>query len=258
MQPCLKDRYHAALAAVEKASRSAWKHFIQGVAVETKSDATPVTVADREAESLLRDHLGKLFPNDGFLGEEFGDQLGTSGYRWIADPIDGTRNFVRGVPLWGTLLGLEYKGDLVAGVCACPGTGQTWHAMSGGGAWLGEKKITVSDFAELKKSHIYYSSISYFDKNGKAHAFLDLVRETERQRGFGDYFGFMLVAQGAGEAMIDHGVHAWDVAACKPIIDEAGGKMTNWDGGWDLFKPDVIASNGVLHSVLVKALGSPA
>ena len=255
MQAGIKDRYHAALAAVKKASNAAWIHFQNGVAVETKADSTPVTVADREAESILREELGGLFPNDGFLGEEFGDQPGLSGYRWIADPIDGTRNFVRGVPLWGTIIGLEYQGDLIAGVCACPGTGQTWHAMSGAGAYLGDRRIRVSDFTDLSKSHIYYSSITYFDRQGKAQAFLDLVRETERQRGFGDYFGFMLVAQGAGEAMIDHGVHAWDVAACKPISEEAGGKMTNWDGGWDLFKPDIIASNGNIHAHLVKSLG---
>lgn len=255
MRAGLKDRYHAALVAVDRASKKAWEHYTKGVDVETKPDATPVTVADREAETILRGHLGDLFPGDGFLGEEYGDQPGSSGFRWIADPIDGTRNFVRGVPLWGTLLGLEYKGDLVAGICTCPGTGQTWHAMSGAGAWLGDRRVRVSDFSDLKKSHIYYSSITYFDRNGKSQAFLNLVRDTERQRGFGDYFGFMLVAQGAGEAMIDHGVHAWDVAACKPIIDEAGGKMTNWDGSWDLFKPDVIASNGILHDTLVTVLG---
>lgn len=255
MKADLTDRYHAALNAVEKASKAAWKHYVAGVTYETKSDATPVTIADREAESILREELGGTFPNDGFLGEEYGDRPGSSGFKWIADPIDGTRNFIRGVPLWGTLLGLEYRGDLVAGVCSCPGTGQTWHAMRGHGAWLGNTKINVSSINTLKQSHIYYSSISYFDKHGKASAFLDLVRDTERQRGFGDYFGFMLVAQGAGEVMIDHGVHAWDVAACKPIIEEAGGKMTNWDGGWDVFKPDVIASNGKLHDFVVKSLG---
>jgi histidinol-phosphatase len=249
-----RNRYDAALDAAQHAGQFALQYFDQGIAVEWKSDHSPVTMADRGAEDLLRKTLLGKFPGDGFLGEERGDTPGTSGYRWIIDPIDGTRSFVRGVPLWACMIGLEYKGELIAGVVNLPAMKQVFHALRGNGAFRDERRIRVSDVATLDKAHVYYSSISWFKKAGHDQQFLNLVSATERQRGFGDFYGFVMVAQGSGEIMVEHGVHAWDIAAIAPIIEEAGGKLTAWDGKLDIERPDVLATNGILHEQTLKII----
>ncbi|MBI2805395.1 MAG: histidinol phosphate phosphatase [Planctomycetes bacterium] len=242
-----RTRYEAALDAAHQAGQFALGYFDQGVAVEWKADQSPVTLADRGAEQLLRNFLLGKFPGDGFLGEEFGDTPGDSGFRWIVDPIDGTRSFVRGVPIWATMIGLEYKGELIAGVVYLPALNFVYRALRGDGAYRDNRQIHVSTVASLQQAHIYYSSISWFTKAGHDKQFLDLVKRTERQRGFGDFYGFVMVAQGSGEIMVEHGVHAWDLGALVPIVEEAGGKLTAWDGKLDIEKPDVLASNGILH-----------
>ena len=247
MNPEWRSRYEVVLDAAKAAGQLALGHFDQGIAVEWKADQSPVTLADRSAEELLRTALLGRFPQDGFLGEEFGSTAGSSGFRWVIDPIDGTRSFVRGIPIWATLVGLEYKGELIAGVCELPAMGHSYRALRGDGAYRDERRIRVSDVADLQKAHVYYSSISWFDRVNKAERFLELVNVSERQRGFGDFYGFVLVAQGSGEVMVEHGVHAWDVAALIPIVEEAGGRMTSWAGKVDIEAPDVLASNGVLH-----------
>jgi histidinol-phosphatase len=252
----VRARYEKGIEFARAAGKVALAHFNRGVAVEVKSDESPVTIADREAEMCLRSAITAAFPGDGFLGEEFGDTPGTTGYRWIMDPIDGTRSFVRGIPLWGTMVGLEHRGELVAGMIDCACQGSTWHAMRGGGAWRDGTRISVSSVTEMARANLFYSGLNWFVKSGRERQFLELVRRTERQRGYGDWYGFMLAAQGAGEAMIEYGVHAWDVAAVVPIIEEAGGKFTSWDGGLDIFRPDVVASNGHLHAEILAVLNS--
>lgn len=242
-----RSRYEAAQEAALQAGAFALGHFDAGVAVEWKADASPVTLADRGAEEMLRSTLLGRFPDDGFLGEEFGERPGSSGFRWIIDPIDGTRNFVRGIPLWATLVGLQYREECIAGVCFLPSLNQVFRALRGDGAFRDQRPIHVSKISSFAEAQLYYSSISWFFKAGCEDKFLQLVRRTQRQRGFGDFYGFILVAQGSGELMIEHGVHAWDLAALKPIIEEAGGRMTDWNGGQDIFRPDVLASNGFLH-----------
>ena len=254
MNPDWRTRYEAAVDAARQAGRLALRYFDAELTVEWKQDHSPVTVADREAEALLRTALLGAFPRDGFLGEESGDTPGTSGYRWIIDPIDGTRSFVRGVPIWATMVGLEYKGEQVAGVVYAPALGQMYHALRGHGAFRDSKSIYVSQVADLARAHMYYSGLSWFLKAGKQDAFTDLCGRTERQWGFGDFYGFVLVAQGSGELMIDHGVHPWDVSALVPIVEEAGGRLTNWDGKLDIHRPDVLASNGKLHDVTLALL----
>jgi histidinol-phosphatase len=249
-----RNRYDAALDAASQAGQFALQYFDQGIAVEWKADHSPVTRADRGAEELLRKSLLSRFPGDGFLGEEFGNTPGTSGYRWVIDPIDGTRSFVRGIPIWACLVGLEFKGELIAGVVALPAMKQVFHALRGNGAFRDERRIRVSDIATLDKAHVYYSSIAWFAKAGADRQFLELVKQTERQRGFGDFYGFVMVAQGSGEIMVEHGVHAWDIAAIAPIIEEAGGKLTAWDGKLDIEKPDVLATNGLLHETALKII----
>jgi histidinol-phosphatase len=249
-----RNRYDAAIEAADRAGQLALAYFDREIAVEWKQDQSPVTLADREAEALLRTTLIGRFKGDGFLGEESGDTPGTSGYRWIIDPIDGTRSFVRGIPLWATLVGLEYHGELIAGVCRLPALQQTFRALKGDGAFRDERRLRVSTVDSLAKAHVYYSSISWFKQAGIDRQFLALVDATERQRGFGDFYGFVMVAQGSGEAMIEYGVHPWDVAALIPIVAEAGGQLTTWDGTGDIERPDVLASNGILHAELLRAL----
>jgi histidinol-phosphatase len=242
-----RNRYEVAVEATRQAGQLARQYFETALAIEWKQDLSPVTRADREAEQLLRTALLERFPNDGFLGEEFGDQPGSSGYRWIIDPIDGTRSFVRGIPLWATLVGLEYKGEQIAGVVECPALEDCYRALRGDGAYRNNQPIHVSSVDTLEKSHLYYSSLSWFVKAGLHNHFLELVERTERQRGFGDYFGFVLVAQGAGELMIEWGTHPWDLSALTALITEAGGKVTTWDNTPTIYQPDVIASNGLVH-----------
>jgi len=249
-----RNRYDAGIAAAQQAGDLAMQWFDADVPVQWKADESPVTIADQSAEKLLRETLLQKFPNDGFLGEEFGATPGASGYRWIIDPIDGTRSFVRGVPLWGTLVGLEYQEELIAGIAYIPPLKQTYRALRGDGAYRDSRRIRVSDVSDLSKAHLYYSSIGWFRKADAESQFLTLYHQTERQRGFGDFYGFVLVAQGAGDVMVEHGVHAWDIAALIPILEEAGGKMTAWDGTIDLDRPDVVATNGVLHPKILRHL----
>jgi histidinol-phosphatase len=256
MNPAWRNRYDAACDAATKASQLALRHFDNDVAVEWKQDRSPVTIADRDAEQLLRTALLGAFPLDGFLGEEFGDQQGTSGFRWIVDPIDGTRSFVRGIPIWGTLVGLEYQGEQIAGIVAAPALGHTWRALRGDGAYRGERRIRVSDIAELSQATLFYTNLSWFDRAGKRDHFLRLAAKTQNHRGYGDFWGHMLVAQGSGEIMAETGVHVWDVAAVKPIVEEAGGRFSDWDGKPDIHRPDVVVSNGKLHDIALQVLAS--
>ncbi len=253
-----RNRYELAIEATHQAGQLALRYFDSSLTVEWKSDSSPVTIADREAEQLLRRTLHSVFANDGFLGEEFGDTPGTSGFRWIIDPIDGTRSFVRGIPLWGTLVGLEYKGEQIAGIAEAPALRHTYRALRGDGAYRDERRIRVSDVNDLSQALLFYSSLSWFIKAGHQETFHELVRRTDRTRGFGDFYGFVLVAEGAGELMVEHGVHAWDVAALKPIVEEAGGRFSDWSGGTSIHRPDVMVSNGKLHDEALAILRAHA
>jgi histidinol-phosphatase len=241
-----RTRYELALEVGRQAGRVALRYFDSNLAVEWKEDCSPVTLADRETEAFLRARLQEVFPNDGFLGEESGDAPGSSGYRWVIDPIDGTRNFVRSIPMWATLVGVEFKGEQIAGVAEVPAMRLTYRALRGDGAYRGDRRLSVSQVDKLKEAILFYTSLTYL-QDCRRDAFLELAGRVETVRGFGDFYGYMLVAQGSGELMVEHGVHPWDVAALKPIVEEAGGRFTNWDGGLDLHRPDVIVSNGKLH-----------
>jgi histidinol-phosphatase len=254
VNPDWRNRYEAAVAAAQRAGRLALRYYDTSLTVDWKEDQTPVTLADREAEALLRNALLGAFPQDGFLGEESGDTPGTSGFRWIIDPIDGTRSFVRGVPIWATLVALEYRDEQIAGVADVPALGLTYRALRGDGAYRNQGRIHVSQVANLAEAHLFYSSVSWFVKAGRQDTFLRLAEKTQRQRGFGDFYGFVLVAQGSGELMVEEGVHVWDVAGLKVIVEEAGGRFTDWDGNATIYRSDVVASNGRLHEVALRIL----
>lgn len=249
-----RNRYEVAIELARKAGDHARTIYESSVEVEWKSDQSPVTIADRQAEEIIRQGVKDRFAGDGFVGEEYGVEPSSTGYRWIIDPIDGTRSFVRHVPLWGTLVGLEYRGEQIGGVAYIPVLGQLYRALRGDGAYRDDHRIHVSNVNDLSEAFLCYSSISWFRKAGRENAFMELATKTLRQRGYGDFYGFVLVAEGGFDIMIDNGVHIWDVAAVKPIVEEAGGQFTDWEGTPTVERPDVIASNGKLHQVVLDML----
>ena len=254
MNPEWRSRYDLAVTAAQEAGNLARKYYETTFEVERKADASPVTIADREAEQLIRTSVTRAFPQDGFLGEEYGNQPGESGFRWVIDPIDGTKSFIRHIPIWGTLVGLEYRDEQIGGVAYVPVLGMTYRALRGDGAFVNERRMRVSNVARLSDALLCYSSVSWFRNAGKEAVFMELAAKTSRQRGFGDFYGFVLVAEGACEVMADHGVHPWDVSAVKAIVEEAGGKLTDWAGVPTIEKPDVLASNGKLHDEVLGIL----
>jgi histidinol phosphatase-like enzyme (inositol monophosphatase family) len=247
----IHQRALVARSAVAQAGQLAWEHFQRGVAVELKADRTPVTVADRQVEDLLRSTLGSHFANDGFFGEEFGDHQGATGFRWIIDPIDATKNFIRGIPLFATLVGLERDGVMVAGFASVPAFAALYHAVRGAGAYKNDRPIRVSTVNRLDQAYLSYSSLEYFDRTGMTAAYLDVVRQVAWSRGFGDFYGHLLVADGSIDAMIEPVIRPWDIAALKPIVEEAGGRMTDWFGNDTIYGQGCITTNTALHGAIV-------
>ena len=254
MNPAWRTRYELAVEAARKAGDLARGFYETTFEVEKKADNSPVTIADKQAEQLIRQMVTQHFPDDGFLGEEFGDQPGGSGFRWVIDPIDGTRSFVRHIPIWATLIGLEYRGEQIGGIAYIPVFDQMYRALRGDGAYVGDRRIQVSTEDQLSESLMCYSSIRWFQSAGREKTFLELVSKTQRQRGFGDFYGFVLVAEGAADLMLEHGVHEWDVSALKAIVEEAGGTFTDWKGTPTTATPDVLATNGKLHAATLAIL----
>ena len=254
MNPAWRTRYELAVEAARKAGDLARGFYETTFDVEKKADNSPVTIADKQAEQLIRQMVTQHFPDDGFLGEEFGDQPGGSGFRWVIDPIDGTRSFVRHIPIWATLIGLEYRGEQIGGIAYVPVFDQMYRALRGDGAYVNDRRIQVSTEDQLSESLMCYSSIRWFQSAGREKTFLELVSKTQRQRGFGDFYGFVLVAEGAADLMLEHGVHEWDVSALKAIVEEAGGTFTDWKGTPTTATPDVLATNGKLHAATLAIL----
>lgn len=260
MNPEYVSRYEVAVAAAQQAGRVAREHFPDAASaafaanIEWKSDNSPVTIADRNAEQSLRKSILGKFPHDGFLGEEFGNSPGTSGYRWIVDPIDGTRSFVRGIPLWATLVGLEHRGEMVAGVAVEPVPSNTYRALRGDGAYKNERRIHVSTVARLADALACTCDFNFFEQADRVDAYLALSTAAYRQRGYGDYYGTVLVAQGSAEIMLDYGVKSWDVAGLVVIVEEAGGRISDWHGGRRFDGPDLLVTNSALHNDTVALL----
>lgn len=258
MNPDWQNRYELAVEAARIAGDLARTYYETTFDIERKADDSPVTIADKRAEELIRTAVARHFPDDGFLGEEFGDQPGSSGFRWVIDPIDGTKSFIRHIPIWATLIGLEYKGEQIGGIAYIPVFNQVYRALRGDGAFMNDRRVHVSEVDQLSGSLLCYSSIGWFQKAGREQVFLELAARTQRQRGFGDFYGFVLVAEGAADMMVEHGVNPWDVAATKAIIEEAGGRFTDWDGTPTAYRPDVLATNGKLHAETLAILRRPA
>jgi len=223
---------------------------------ERKADDTPVTEADRQAEQLMRKVIEKSFPRDAIVGEEFGQQSGNSGYRWILDPIDGTKSFISGVPLYGTLIGLEKEGRSIVGVIYIPALGELLYAATGCGAWYCNggapaQAARVSTCEALRDGLFVTSEIESFHQRDVVPVFRELQRRAYITRTWGDCYGYLLVATGRAEVMIDPAMSVWDAAALQPIMEEAGGTFTDWKGTPTIFHGEGIGTNRlVLDEVL--------
>ncbi|MBL9092230.1 MAG: histidinol-phosphatase [Planctomycetaceae bacterium] len=256
-------RLELAVAAARRAGDLTLQYFQRAdLGVEIKSDDSPVTVADRAAEQLLRKEIAAAFPDDAILGEEFGEQPGTSGYRWILDPIDGTKSFISGVPLYGTLIGVEHEGRSVVGVIHIPGLHETAYAAAGQGAWYlrGDAKPVrahVSQKPSLGEGLFCTSESRNFERIGRFDAYVKLQNSARIARSWGDAYGYLLVAVGRAEVMVDPMMHVWDCAALQPVIEEAGGTFTDWNGTPTIHATNSIATNGkVLDEVLAITRGA--
>jgi histidinol-phosphatase len=242
-----------AVEAARAAGRVALKYYRSGFEVTLKPDDTPVTQADREGERVITEILGRAFPDHGFLGEEFGG-AGSTETRWIIDPIDGTKNFVRHLPIWATLIALEERGEITVGVVHNPVTGDLFTARRGGGAFLNGERIQVSGEADLGRAYLVHAGLRMVREAGRWTEFMRLVDATDRQRGFGDYLGYGLVAEGKVELYAELDLKPWDLAPCKLLVEEAGGRFTDWDGTPTIYTGTALATNGRLHDAALACL----
>jgi histidinol-phosphatase len=228
--------------------------------VESKPDLTPVSDADRAVEQQLRTLLSSARPGDAVLGEEYGAD-GDGPRRWVIDPVDGTKNFVRGVPVWATLIALQVDEQVTVGVVSAPALGRRWWAGRGLGAHAGTSmtgaaKLQVSAVSTLSDAAVSYSSLSGWEASGRLAGFLDLTRSAWRTRAFGDFWSHVLVAEGAVDVSCEPEVSLWDLAALQVVVEEAGGRFTDLDG---VARPDggsVVCSNGALHDAVLAALAA--
>ncbi|MEU6734477.1 histidinol-phosphatase [Streptomyces physcomitrii] len=232
--------------------------------VETKPDMTPVTEADKAAEELIRGQLHRARPRDAVLGEEFGIE-GTGPRRWVVDPIDGTKNYVRGVPVWATLISLMEAGENgfqpVVGLVSAPALNRRWWAARGHGAFTGRSlsavsRLKVSAVSRLQDASFAYSSLSGWEEQGRLDGFLDLSRKVWRTRGYGDFWPYMMVAEGSVDLCAEPELSLWDMAANAIIVTEAGGSFTGLDGRPGPHSENAAASNGLLHDELLDHLKS--
>ncbi len=234
----------------------------EDLAVETKPDLTPVSEADWAVERALRERLDSERPGDSIVGEEYGATSATeSGRRWIVDPIDGTKSYVRGVPVWATLLALEEDGVLTLGVVSAPALSRRWWAARGTGGFVREgadappRRLRVSAIRSLSDAQLCFGGFEEWLETGRLQALTDLSRRCWRTRGYGDFWQYMLVAEGAAEVALDPVASFWDLAAPLVVVAEAGGRFTDLGGVATAQGGDAVATNGILHDAVLKAVG---
>ena len=228
--------------------------------VMSKPDLTPVTDADKDVEEGIRRTLSRVRSRDSVLGEEQGT-TGTSSRQWIVDPIDGTKNFVRGVPVWATLIALAVDGEVVVGVVSAPQLNRRWWASKGGGAWTGKNllkatRCEVSDVRRLEDASFSYSSLSGWEERGQLDDFIQLSRRVWRTRAYGDFWSYMLLAEGAVDIAAEPELELYDMAALDIIVREAGGTFTSLAGENGPWGGNAVATNGHLHDAALAFLGS--
>ena len=236
-----------AIEAAWQAGRLTLQYFQSTFDVDLKYDESPVTIADRGAEELLRRLIMARFPDHAIVGEEFGaDHNAGAPFRWILDPIDGTRSFIRGVPLYATLVGLEIEGEMAVGVANFPALNELVSAATGLGATWNGRPCHVTDTSDLSRAVVCYTDGQGFAKHGKGEPWSKIVAAVQTTRGWGDAYGHCLVATGRADAMFDPIMSVWDCAALVPILQEAGGTFTDWKGTPTAYGQEAISSNGVL------------
>ncbi|MGI9516948.1 MAG: histidinol-phosphatase [Pirellulaceae bacterium] len=256
-------RLEAMISLAHAAAGSTLNFFNdRGLTVDRKGDASPVTEADRNAERLFRKQLAEQFADDAVLGEEFEEQSGASGYRWIGDPIDGTKSFICGVPLYSTLVGLQHDGEMIGGVIAIPALGESVVAAHGFGAWHRSgaqepwQRAQVSSCNDLAQATFVTSQVDTFASRGAEPVYRQLESAAYITRSWGDGYGYLLVATGRAEVMVDPIVNAWDVGAILPVVREAGGRFTDWKGDESIDGGDAFGTNGLLHQDVIHILNA--
>ena len=253
----LRGWVDAALHWCDETDAIALRHFRQDVEVEQKPDRTFVTVADTSIERRLRERIADAFPGHLVVGEELGTDAGdAAATRWYIDPIDGTHNYIRGIPIFATLLAVERDGELQAAVISAPALRERWWAWRGGGAWAAggaraePARIRVSRIGHLGEAQILYTSPLALERAGVAPGFRSLLEGAWRDRGFGDFWSYTLVAEGAAEAMLEIDLQSWDAAAPTLLVEEAGGRVTDFDGQRHIDSRTILATNGHLHDAV--------
>lgn len=250
----LNDRLDFALRAAQQAQALILRYYQNAdLAVDLKGDLSPVTAADRGAEELLRERIEREFPDDGVLGEEFGERMGSSGFRWILDPVDGTKSFVHGVPLFGTLIGMEHNDRAVLGVCRLPALDEVVYAAEGSGAWWqrGDSSpipARVSSTETLDEALFSYTAVELFERAERRPTFDAFVGACQATRAWGDCYGHVLVATGRADVMCDPVMNIWDCAPLLPILKEAGGAFIDWTGAETISGGEGISVNANLRN----------
>ena len=251
-EPGLSDLLDVATEAARAGGRSTLAFFNASTAVEWKADGTPLTAADREAEAVMRRIIAGAFPTHGILGEEEGETPGTAPYRWIVDPLDGTRTFVRGVPLYGTLVGVEVRDEPVVGALYLPALDEMIAAARGEGCTWNGRPCRVSATARLDQSLLVVTDERA--ARARSGAYERLAARTQLQRTWADCYGYALVATGRAEVALDPVMNVWDCAALLPIVEEAGGRFTDWQGRRTIWSGEAVATNGALHAEVLALL----
>lgn len=240
------DCMHAVAELSRIAGENAMSFFRSSLDTEIKEDGSPVTIADRSSERLVREWVEARFPADGIVGEEYGNTRPDAARRWIIDPIDGTRAFIKGVPFWGSLVAVVEGETVIAGAASFPALGETLVAARGEGCWWNDERCHVSTVSDLSAALVLTSDCVFTNEPAKQAGWLSLTASASSSRTWGDCAGYLLVATGRAEVMVDPTVSAWDVAALEPAIIEAGGVFTDWVGHQTPFNGSVIASNSAL------------
>jgi histidinol-phosphatase len=237
----------------DRAGEMALSYFRNDPEVTWKSDATPVTEADLAIEAMIREELARRFPDDAIRGEEGGLE-GSSERVWIVDPIDGTRNFAAGIQIWANLLALKVGGEYVMGLANAPALGERYAATTGGGATWNGQAMRVSDVSTTTDGMVVVGDLEAWAGTAKGDRLMQLIRDSRRNRGFGDFWGHMLVARGAAEVMIEPELSEWDFAPLVVIVSEAGGRVTQVDGSAPMHAGSLVSSNGLVHEEVLRAL----
>lgn len=252
--PDLRTILDFAVEIAWEAGRLTLGYFNNAPAVELKADRSPVSIADRGAEELLRRRIRQAFPRHGIVGEEFGITPGDEPARWILDPIDGTQSFICGVPLYSVLVGFEWEGRMLAGVIHMPALRETAYAARELGAWWDGRPARVSNVASLADARLVITSPKCFERHAAGEHYRRLRDACRIERGWSDAYGYLLLATGRCDVIADPMMEIWDNAPLLPIITEAGGKFTDWDGAETHTNPTALATNGALHSEALQVL----